>query len=337
MGSVSSPGSPLVFGIYPGGAAGTVNAASHPKAEDPGKRLAALEQLRPPGRPFVVHLYAAFTGAGGWSAAQQVGEEISQYSAAGLQTELVLTYRPADGGSPSSVQDYMAFVRQAVDAFGPDRNFVSLQVTNEANLAGAPNASDGYYRGASDALVSGVVAAKRAVVAGGFTQVKVGFNWAYDTGSAQAGFWHYLSTRAAELAPALDWVGLDVYPGTWGPSIGPVLAIGTTATMTEALSLLRHHMSSAGIPASMPLHISENGYPTGPGRTEAMQVTAMRAAIAAVVAARSVFHVSDYRWFDLRDADSSSDSFENAYGLMTDSYTPKAAFSAYRDLVAQYS
>ena len=45
-----TPARPLVFGIYPGGAAGTVGPAGQLQPEDPVKRLAALEQLRPPGR-----------------------------------------------------------------------------------------------------------------------------------------------------------------------------------------------------------------------------------------------------------------------------------------------
>jgi hypothetical protein len=45
--------------------------------------------------------------------------------------------------------------------------------------------------------------------------------------------------------------------------------------------------------------------------------------------------VTDYRWFDLRDADSASSSFEDQYGLMTDDYAPKPAFATYRSLVAK--
>jgi hypothetical protein len=94
-------------------------------------------------------------------------------------------------------------------------------------------------------------------------------------------------------------------------------------------------MRLAQIPARVALHVSENGFPTGPRRTEAMQSAALEAAIATVDATRATYHVTDYRWFDLRDADSSSGSFENRYGLLHDDYTPKAAFSVYRGLVAR--
>jgi hypothetical protein len=99
----------------------------------------------------------------------------------------------------------------------------------------------------------------------------------------------------------------------------------------------QRYIPLAGIPASVPLHVSENGYPTGPGRTDATQVTAMKAAIAAIESQRAKYNVTDYRWFDLRDADSTGDSFESRYGLLNDDYSPKAAFTVYRDLVASLS
>jgi hypothetical protein len=66
-----------------------------------------------------------------------------------------------------------------------------------------------------------------------------------------------------------------------------------------------------------------------------MQVAAMKAAVKGVNAVRRTYNISDYRWFDLRDADSSSSSFESQYGLMRDDYTPKPAFGSYRKLVAR--
>jgi hypothetical protein len=121
----------LVFGIYPGGAAGTVGPSGPVAPENPALRMAALEHLRAPGRPFVLHLYASYTGADGSSAAQQVGAEIHAYGRAGFQTELVVSYRPADGGSPAAVSGFTNFVRETVRSLGPVTGFVSLQVTNE--------------------------------------------------------------------------------------------------------------------------------------------------------------------------------------------------------------
>lgn len=331
--------SPLVFGIYPGGAAGTVGPSGSTKPEDAALRLAALEQLRPAGRPFILHLYAGYTGPGGYSAAQQVGQEIAAYGRAGFETELVLTYRPADGGSPADVSGFVQFVQASLQSLGSEPGFVSLQVTNEANAGGAPNASDGYYKGAEDALIRGVIAARDVVRSDRVGQVKVGFNWAYQTDNGERAFWSYLGrVGGARFVDAVDWVGVDAYPGTWGPALGAgTMAAATGHFMDGVFRRLRDvYMPLAGIPRRVPLRVTENGYPTGPGRTEAMQVTVMKAAVTAVNRARRAYNITGYSWFDLRDADSQSASFESQYGLMRDDYSPKAAFAAYRELVARF-
>jgi len=205
------------------------------------------------------------------------------------------------------------------------------------NIRNAPDAADGYYAGAEDALIQGLIGAKAEARRHGFGQVRVGFNWAYSLDSHEATLWRGLGERGgAAFRGSIDWVGLDVYPETWGPRVAEGnLQATTTKTMVEALGALRgRFMPLAGLPSSVPLHISENGYPTGPDRTQAMQVAVMHAAITAFNANRSQYHITDYRWFDLRDAHSSSTSFEGQYGLMHDDYTPKAAFAAYRQLVA---
>ncbi len=329
-----------MFGIYPGGAAGTVGPAGTLKPEDPVKRLAALEQLRPAGRPFVLHLYAGYSGSGGWTAEQQVGEQIKQYAAAGFRIELVLRYRPDDGDPPADVTGFVAFVRDTVGAFASTPGFVSLQVTNEANIAGAPNAADGYYVGAKDALLQGVIAAKAAARAYGLRELKVGFNWANADDPAQTEFWRYLGRHGGRaFARAVDWVGVDAYPGTWGPPTrAGNLSASTAAALKSAFARLRsEYMPLAGIPSSVALHVSENGFPTGPGRTDAMQVSAMKAAVATIGEERGRYNITDYRWFDLRDADSSATSFESQYGLLRDDYTPKPAFGVFRSLVASLS
>ncbi len=104
------------------------------------------------------------------------------------------------------------------------------------------------------------------------------------------------------------------------------------------MSVLREcYLPVAGIPASVPIKVEENGYPTGPGRPESEQVVAMEQMVRAVSEFRGTFNVTDYRWFDLRDHATSSTNFQHHYGILNDDYSPKPAFDLYRDLVAELS
>jgi hypothetical protein len=109
--------------------------------------------------------------------------------------------------------------------------------------------------------------------------------------------------------------------------------------MVNAMSSLRCFAESAGIPDTKPIHVEENGYPTSdsPDRSEQRQVDVMRNLVGAVNDFRGTYDVSDYRWFNLRDGDSSSPNFQQRYGLLHDDYTEKPAFGVYRDLVARLS
>ena len=327
--------SPLVFGIYPGGAAGTVGPAGRTIPEDARLRQAALERLRGGERPFVLHLYDAYTqSSDGTAVPAWLASQIAGYTAAGFQVELVLRYRPAAGAG--DVAGFTDFVRARVRQLGANARVTGLQVTNEANVAGAPDAADGAYAGAGDALVRGVVAAKDEARRGDFGQLQVGFNWAYQRGPAERAFFSYLgATGGRAFADAVDWVGVDAYPGTWGPKLGRggLRASVRAATIAAMKTLRKRLLPRAGLSAAA-LHFSESGYPTGPGRTEAMQRIAMRATVQAIADARVTYGVTDYRWFDLRDADSGATSFESQYGITRDDYSPKAAFFTFRDLIA---
>src|SRR5437763_9928590 len=176
----ATPTPPLRFGIYPGGPAGSVDPKAPPRPEDPDRRPAALQGLRGDA-PFVVRLYSAWTGdasaddPGAW-----LDDEVRQYTAAGLQVELVVRYKPARPDAGASPAAFARFIRTIVRRYGADPGFTSLQVTNEANLPGAPGASDGAFAGAIPALVKGIVAAKDEARRGGHDQLRLGFNCAYD-------------------------------------------------------------------------------------------------------------------------------------------------------------
>ena len=328
---------PLVFGIYPGGAAGTVGPSGQVRPELPEPRRRALRRLRgSASRPFVLHLYDSYTRPSDAAAVPPwLAAQIADHTADHFRVELVLAYRPDDPAG--DVPGFTDFVRTRVRQLASNHGVAHLQVTNEANVAGAPNAADGAYPGARNALVRGVIAAKREARRSGRADLQIGFNWAYQRGAAEAAFFSSLrALGGSAFADAVDWVGLDAYPGTWGPPLaaGDTASAARRATLDAIRTLRRKLLPRAGL-SSARLHISESGYPTGRGRSEATQRTVLRAVVRAVAAARREYGVSDYRWFALRDADTAARSFESHYGLTRDDYSPKPALSAYRDLIAQ--
>jgi hypothetical protein len=323
----------LTFGIYPGGPAGQlgpVPAAAIP--EDPTKRDQAVDDLRQ-GRPFVLHLYADYTAPLQDTAAIDTAVATTRhYAERGLQVEWVLRYRP---DSAPDVSGYVAFVKSFVHEVGAFASVVAVQITNEVTLTFTPDSSDGAYDGARDALVQGVIAAKGQAKADGLHDLQVGFNWFYRLDpQTEQGFWSEIGAKGGQqFVDSLDWVGIDAYPGTLFTP--PGLPVGDG--MINALSLLREClMPVAHIPDRVAIHVVENGWPTGPGRDPAQQETALRDMVGAVASYRANYDVTDYRWFDLRDGDSSSPNFQQQYGLMTDAYAPKPAFAAYRDLIGLY-
>ncbi|MFL5782043.1 MAG: hypothetical protein ACJ760_12090, partial [Thermoleophilaceae bacterium] len=219
-----------------------------------------------------------------------------------------------------------------VDRFGPNPRVVGIQVTNEVNLAFSPDSSDGAYDRGRDALILGVEAAKDEARRRGFDQLEIGFNWAYrNSPSEDQSFWNYLRDHGGRrFVGSLDWVGVDAYPGTFIPPANS--PGGERDALVNAFTSFRCYSRGAGIPKRIPIHVEENGWPTGPGRTYARQAQAMDTMVRAVHDFRGTFNISDYRWFDLRDSNTTSPNFQQQYGLMTDEYVPKPAFALYRKL-----
>ena len=327
-----APGPRVRFGITPAGEAGALGPAVPFVPDDPPRTLAALARLRPPKAPFVLRLNRFFWSDGEAGIARFLALA-KRYTDAGYLVELQVRYHPA-AGQEGNVAGFIAFVREVVDRFGSNPRVVGLQVTNEVNFTVSPDSSDGAYAGARDALIGGVIAAKDEARRRGFRQLTVGFNWFYRTDpNSEAGFWGYLRDHGGPaFVAAVDWVGLDAYPGTVFP---PVEAPGGERdAMVAAMSQLRRcFMPIAGLGSNMPIHVEENGWPTGPGRTEDAQVQALQTMVRAVHDFRGTYGVTDYRWFDLRDHNTSSSNFQHHYGLLRDDYSPKPAFEAYRRLV----
>jgi hypothetical protein len=328
------PGPPLTFGITPAGEAGALGPAVPAVPDDPAKTLDALGRLRTPGAPFVLRLNRFFWSDGD-AAITRFATLVDRYTRAGYPVELQLRYHP-NPDQEGDIAAWVAFVRQVVDRFGPNPRVWGLQVTNEVNFTISPDSSDGAYAGARDALIAGVEAAHSEAARHRFRNLKVGFNWFYRMDPAsEADFWGYLRDHGGPaFVHAVDWVGLDAYPGTFFPPTEPPGGHGDA--MVNALSTLRCFLAGVGIQAATPIHVEENGWPTQlPLRSYDQQAQVLETMVRAVNDFRGTFNVSDYRWFDLRDHSTSSTNFQHHYGLLEDNYAPKPAFATYARLVAE--
>ena len=163
--------------------------------------------------------------------------------------------------------------------------------------------------------------------------VELGFSvaWRY-TPESDAKLWEDLGGLAdARFTKALDYVGVQVYPGLVWP---PVEIPGRTAgdEVAEAMTLIRDcYMPKAGLGDEVDLWVSENGYPTKPGvNSEAGQAERLLSSVEATAAHAKSLGITDYRWFNLRDNDSDGADLFSQVGLLRDDYSPKPAFAEYR-------
>jgi hypothetical protein len=320
------------FGLTPAGEAGALGPVVPVTPLSKPKTLRALARLKAPGKPLVLRLNRFF-----WSERRAGFREYLRrargYAHEGYLVELQLRYHP-DERQEGDIPRWLRWVRNVVRTFGRSKRLVAIQVANEVNFTISPDSSDGAYDGARAALVRGVIAAKAMARRLGYDHLEIGFNWFYRTDPQnEASFWAYLRDEGgARFRRSVDWVGLDAYPGTFFPPAE--YPGGERDGMVAAMSALREcFMPIPGLGPDIPIHVEENGWPTGTGRSEAAQERAMRAMIGAVHQFRGTYNVSDYRWFDLRDHNTSSANFQHHYGLLRDDYTPKPAFATYRELI----
>ena len=352
-----APGDPYCLGDYTGaparaapsirfgidgelaGAAGSAQLPTTP--EDGARKEQAIQALRVGGRELVMRVNRLFwaDGEAGIRAFQQT---VAGYSRLGLDSEIQVRYHPG-AGEEGDLTAWTAYVRHVVDVFGPERHVVDMTITNEVNLPGSSNTSDGSYQKAQDALILGIEAAHDEARRRHFDQLRFGFTFAYlhayPTGDIA--FWSYLGAHGGPaFAAALDWVGFDFYPGSlYPPAVPPPDTYGAE-TVKAMATMRRCFMALAGLGPRVALWVTENGIPTT-GRSDAASAGAQAAAVEDIV--RSVhdygatYGVTDYRYFNLRDNQSDGESgLFSTVGLLYDDYTPKLAFSTYRGLMAAF-
>lgn len=236
---------------------------------------------------------------------------------------------------PDGPEEFAAWVRDVVRTVGRSKALVGVEVTNEANLNGAPDNSDGSYAGVAEAVVLGVKAALAERDRLGYRHVGVGFDW-FDGMSpvVDDAFWTALREAGGDFGAKLDWIGMNSYPGTYDTPRAPLGTEGE-AVVASLRRLRNCYAPRIGIPATTPIRVTENGWPAGASRPAEVQAQVLERMVRAVHDHRAELNVRDYYWFTLRDTDSSLTDNESHYGLLADDYTPKPAFTTYRSLVRE--
>jgi hypothetical protein len=235
---------------------------------------------------------------------------VDRFAAAGFASELQVRYHPPEGKA-GDMRAWRRYVRRAVRILGRRPSVVALSITNEANFDVSPNTSDGSYPGVRRAIVRGIVAAQNELRRTG-------------------------RRATPRFRRALDYVGLQVYPGLVVP---PSIPAGSSAgaEMVKALTLMRRcYLPKAGIGRHTDLWVTENGYVTNLGRSDAEQRAALRSTVRAVHRWSGTLGVSDYRWFNLRDNVTGGSGLFDSVGLLRDDYSRKPAFGAYRGAIRRF-
>ncbi|KPC80899.1 hypothetical protein [Streptomyces sp. NRRL S-4] len=310
----------LHFGIYPGGSLGDEQGIVHPVRPDvPDRITEALDTLQGDTASLSVRAYQSFAAT--VPLAPPTPADPATYLHRDRKLDLVLQFREPSG----ELEGWLEFVREAVRTGGP--NLASVQICEEPN-ADLP-VVDGSIPNVLTALVEGVVAAKREARALG-RSVAVGFN-AVPTFNPADTFWSELGALAdGRFRQSLDYVGLDFFPDVFRPIAADQLAEAVTAVLT---AFRRTDLQRAGIPGSVAIRICENGWPTGPGRSEQRQATVLETVVRTVAALSTDLNIDGYSFFALRDADSTAEGLFHRFGLLRDDYTPKPAFDTYRRLI----
>ena len=333
--ALTRPAHRLRFGITPL-AAGSAGASQlQPKPARRRAALRALRALRPPRRQLVLRLNRMFM-ADGVAGIRRYARIVDRYAKAGFPSELQVRYHPRPE-QEGDMRAWRRYVRRAATILGRRPAVKALSITNEANVNGSPNTSDGSYEGVRRAIVAGVLAARKRLDRIGREDVKLGFSYAWRwTPQSDRSFWEELGARGTRrFRRAVDYVGLQVYPHLfWPPAPLPGRSAGDE--VVEALTVLRRcYMPKAHLGPRVRIWVSENGYATNLGRSEASQDASLRSTLRLVHRYAGTLRVSNYRWFNLRDNNSSGADLFDAVGLLRDDYSRKPAFATFRRAIGR--
>jgi hypothetical protein len=319
-----NPTPELTFGIYPGSGVyvDPDSGAILGYADEPAQINLALAALQAGEKPFLVRGYLHYKGSG--RLGHPTPLDMQQYTTAQRKLDLALCYRSLDG----DLHDWANCIRTILHEYGP--YLAKVQIAEEPNNPDAINGGDGSFLNVRQAIITGVLAAKGEINRLGYP-IQVGFN-ATPSFDPRDPFWVEIGQKgSSEFREALDYVGLDFYPDVFRP-LPPGLSLRDA--VTGVLTNFRNANLALGqIPARVPIHITENGWPTSATRSFERQALAIEALIRTIAENSQALNITHYEFFDLRDADSAGPGLQ--FGLLRDDYRPKPAFDVYRKLIEE--
>ncbi|BCJ40624.1 hypothetical protein GCM10010168_73880 [Actinoplanes ianthinogenes] len=306
----------LTFGIYPGGHV-TDDPETQGPPDDPARIAAALDELA----VSLVRGYVHYADEP--PRVPEAPPDPAQFVGAHRRLDLVTCFRSHN----PDLTGWHDFLRTQLRLHG--ERLACLQITEEPNQAGL--GGDGGSPVVRDALITGVLEARREAGRLGL-DVQIGCNSTLDFDPAQE-FWTDLGKRGGdEFRAAVDYVGLDFFPDVFRPIAPDHLSEVVTAALT---AFRTQSLAAAGLPDTVPIHISEHGWGTGPGRSEARQAEVVSLVVKLVAVHAGRLNIDTYEHHALRDANSATPNPLFQLGLLRDDYTPKPAFATFRDLVAE--
>ena len=248
--------------------------------------------------------------------------DLARFTWRGRKLDLVLSNWDRRG----NLAGWIEFIENVIARYGP--YIGCLQICEEPNLYEYPG--DGRFGHAIESVLTGVRIAHQTLKHRALT-ARVGFN-SIPCSDPNDGFWREMAQRVDNsFINSLDYVGLNFYPDVATPLAGEM-----TTEVTSVLTRFREEtLREAGIPDSVPIHICENGWPTGPGRYYTRQADLIEQMVRTVYHLRGELNITHYELFALRDVDTANPDPSRQFGILRDDYSEKPAFEMYRRLIAE--
>ncbi|WP_434509961.1 hypothetical protein [Desulfitobacterium sp. AusDCA] len=320
----------LTFGIYPLSAAGTPFGLAVGPEDDYNKIQLALHDLRGESKKLFPRNYLIYTPE--WES--KMLSNADRFLAAGLLGDLVLGCGDWTHQQEHSIDfdRWLSFIRKVVNRYGS--HLASLQITNEPNLSFMEDSKPYILK----ALVEGVITAKKEAQDLKLP-LKIGFGSVPESPAAIQHFWENLAKAGScKFIDSVDFVGHNFYVDVFEDQPLDLKEIPASVEFTLR-NLREKDLITAGIPASIPIRVTENGWPTGKNpianidRSYEHQTEVLETVIRTIYNLRLELNISHYELFGLRDADSSKDDLFHQYGIMRDDYSPKPAYYTFKKLI----